>query len=101
MEEARVSGGARAQMVAELLDDFVEERVRQFPKQAFDIAAVRRALRETLRDGEAGFDLGPGDDKALGQLLDRHPFLTRVPGAASAWQPGLDKAAVKRAGASR
>ena len=92
---------ARAQMIAELVDDYVEERVRQFPTQAFDVAAVRRALQEALKDGDAGFDLGPGDDKALGQLLDRHPFLTRVPGSAPAWKPGLDKAAMKRAGASR
>ena len=96
-----MSGGARAQMVAELVEEFVEERVRQFPKQAFDIAAVRKALRESLKDGGAGFDLGPADDKALSQLLDRHPFLVRASGAAPAWKPGLDLPAQKRAGAKR
>ena len=96
-----MAGGARAQMIAEMVDEYVEERVRQFPTQVFDLAAVKRALGETLKEAEAGFDLGPGDDKALGQLLDRHPFLVRAPGAALAWKPGLDRKAVKQAGAKR
>ena len=89
-------------MIAELVEEYVEERVRQFPTQAFDVGAVRQALRESLKEGEAGFDLGPRDDTALAQLLDRHPFLVRASGASAlSWKPGLDKSGMKQAGAKR
>jgi hypothetical protein len=95
-----MAGEARGQMIAELLDDYIEERVRQFPNQAFDLASVRRALQQLLKEGEAG-DLGPGDDKAIAQKLDQHPFLVRAPGAAASWKPGLDKRPRKPAAGRR
>ena len=87
---------ARAQIIAELVDEYAEERVRQYSTQVFDLAAVKRSLRESLKDGDAGFDLGPGDDATLAGLLDRHPFLIRVAGTVPSWKPGLDKAPTRR-----
>jgi len=83
-------------MLSELLADYVEERVRQFPKQSFDLAAVKRALGANLSEAEAGLALAPADDERIAGFLDRHPFLVRAQGAAKpVWKPGLDKAAIK------
>ena len=83
----------KSNMIAELLADFVEERVRQFPKAPFDLANVKRSLNAVLKEGQAGFDLASGDDRALTGMLDRHPFLLRAKnGTAPAWKPGLDRA---------
>ncbi len=86
----------KSTMVGELLADYVEERVRQFPSAAFDLAGVKRSLNGVLKEGQAGFDLGAADDRALATLLDQHPFLLRASqGPALAWKPGLDKARMR------
>ena len=86
----------RTTIIAELLQDYVEERVRQFPTQSFDLDAVKRTLREPLREAQAGFDLGPGHDREIAAFLDQHPFLMRAgKGPAPSWKPGLRKGAAK------
>jgi len=88
-----MAGDARSKLIAELVSEFVEERVRQFPTQVFDLAALKRAVATALEEGGAGFELMSGDDRALASLLDRHPFLVRAKDRTTlAWKPGLDKA---------
>ncbi len=88
-----MTGTVRSPMIAELLADYVEERVRQFPKATFDLAGVKRSLNAALKEGQTGFDLGAGDDRALTNILDRHPFLLRASnGPVPTWKPGLDRA---------
>ncbi len=43
-----MTASLRSSMIAELLTDYVEERVRQFPKAVFDLAEVKRSLRACL-----------------------------------------------------
>ena len=88
-----MTGTVRSTMLAELLADYVEERVRQFPKATFDLAGTKRSLNAVLKEGQAGFDLGAGDDRVLTNMLDRHPFLLRASnGPVLTWKPGLDRA---------
>jgi len=88
-----MTGTVRSTMLAELLADYVEERVRQFPHAPFELAGVRCSLNAALKEGQAGFDLGAGDDRVLTNMLDRHPFLKRASsGPVLAWRPGLDRA---------
>ena len=87
-----MAASLRSSMIAELLTDYVEERVRQFPKAVFDLAGVKRSLSAVLIDGQAGFDLVPGDDRVLTSMLDQHPFLVRAGnGPGLSWRPGLDR----------
>ncbi len=87
-----MTASPRSSMIAELLTDYVEERVRQFPKAVFDLAGVKRSLSAVLKDGQAGFDLVAGDDRVLTSLLDQHPFLVRAGnGPGLSWRPGLDR----------
>lgn len=89
-------GDARTTIVSELVSEFVEERVRQHPGKAFDLAAVRKAIAASLKDADAGVALAPADDALIAGLLDRHPFVVGTgSGAKRVWKPGLDKAAVK------
>jgi len=93
MWEQNMAGDARSKLIAELVSEFVEERVRQFPTQVFDLAAVKRAVATAIKEGGAGFELMSGDDRALASLLDQHPFLVRAKDRNTlAWRPGLDKA---------
>ena len=88
-----MAGDARSKLIAELVSEFVEERVRQFPTQVFDLAAVKGSVTMALKEGGAGFELMSGDDRALASLLDQHPFLVRAKGRTTlAWRPGLDRA---------
>ena len=86
---------ARAQTLRELLSEFIEERVRQMPDQAFSIGDVTRALSAMLMDaGQAGA-LAPSDNKWLAASLDHHPFLLRSQaGSTVQWKPGLNKGAL-------
>jgi hypothetical protein len=89
---------ARAKIVAELLAEFIEERVRQAPKKAFGLSDVTRALGSMLRDSDAALELKRTDETWLAQKLDQHPFLRRAKaGASGQWVPGLNKPAMKRA----
>jgi hypothetical protein len=85
-----MTGDARTGIIKELLQDFVEERVRQFPTKIFDLKTVRRALEPALKEAETGIDLGPGDDPLIAKLLDEHPFVVSTNGRTAAWKPGLD-----------
>ena len=88
-----MAGDARSKLIAELVSEFVEERVRQFPTQVFDLAAVKRAVTMAFKEGGTGLELLSGDDRALTSLLDQHPFLVRAKDRTTlAWKPGLDKA---------
>jgi hypothetical protein len=92
-----VAGNARSKILAELVDDFVEERVRQFPAESFTLALVKRALQDSLKGTEAATELTSADDRAMVEQLDRHPFLIPAgQGSAKAWKPGLDRGAGKR-----
>jgi len=42
--DPRMAGDARSKLIAELVSEFAEERVRQLPMQVFDLAAVKRAV---------------------------------------------------------
>ncbi len=87
-----MAGDVRSKLIAELVSEFVEERVRQFPTQVFDLAAVKRAVTLALKEGRTGLELMSGDDRALASLLDQHPFLVRAKDRTTlAWKPGLDK----------
>ena len=87
---------ARAKIVAELVDEFVEERVRQLPTKAFGVAEVKRALGAALKDAGGSIELKAGDDRFMAEWLDRHPFLLRAKAGAS-WKPGLNRDSLKRA----
>jgi hypothetical protein len=87
---------ARAKIVAELVDEFVEERVRQLPSKPFGVAEVKRALGTALKEAGGAIELKAGDDRWMAERLDGHPFLLRAKAGAS-WQPGLNKGALKRA----
>ncbi len=86
----KMAGDPRTGIITELLQDFIEERVRQFPTKVFDIKAVKRALEPTLKEAGTGIELGPGDDRLIGRLLDEHPFVIPAGGSPAAWKPGLD-----------
>ena len=87
-----MAGDARSKLIAELVSEFVVERVRQFPTQVFDLAAVTRAVTMAVKEGGAAVELTSGDDRALASLLDQHPFLVRVKDRTTlVWKPGLDK----------
>lgn len=84
---------AKTSILSELVQEFVEERVRGFPGEAFDLAGARDAVRAALRDsGEPSLEREPVADAKLTELLDRHPFLIRAAGKGPpAWKPGLKK----------
>jgi hypothetical protein len=82
---------ARAGVIAELVREFVEERVRQHPGKQFDLVAVRRAIEPMLKEAETNIGLGTSDDRLISTVLDAHPFMVRVRGPQPAWKPGLDK----------
>jgi len=89
-----VAADARAKIVTELLSEFVEERVRQLPAQAFGINEVKQALGTALHDAGGAIALTPNDDRWISERLDRHPFLLKAAkGRVSAWRPGLNRAA--------
>ena len=93
-----MAADARAKMVAELVAEFVEERVRQLPTKTFGVEDVKRALGATLRDAGDTIELTSGDDRWMADWLDRHPFLLRArQGRDAGWKPGLNKAALGRA----
>jgi hypothetical protein len=85
-----MAADARTGIITELLQDFIEERVRQFPTKVFDVKTVKRALEPTLKEAGTGIELGPGDDRLIATLLDEHPFVIPAGGAPAAWKPGLD-----------
>ena len=89
----------KAQVLRELLSEFVEERVRQMPNRTFAMSDVTRALSAMLMDaGQAGA-LGPSDSQRIAASLDQHPFLLRSKaGSTAQWKPGLNKGVL--AGAS-
>ena len=70
---------AKATIVPELVAEFVEERVRQFPTKSFALADVTRALTAMLRDSGAAVDLKRVNDAWLSEKLDQHfeKFLER------------------------
>jgi hypothetical protein len=85
-------------IVAELVAEFVEERVRQSPSKSFALADVTRALTAMLRDSGGAVDLKRVDDAWLSQRLDEHPFLLKSKaGRASQWKPGFNKQSMRRA----
>ena len=87
-----MAGDARSKLIAELISEFGEERVRQFPTQVFDLVAAKRAVTMALKEGGTGLELVSGDDRALTSLLDQHPFLVRAKDRTTLeWKPGLDK----------
>jgi hypothetical protein len=85
----------RAQILRELLSEFVEERVRQIPNEAFSIADVTQALSAMLTDaGQAGA-FAPSDNTWMAAALDRHPFVLRSrAGSTPQWKPGLNRGAL-------
>ncbi len=88
---------ANAKIVPELVAEFVEERVRQFPTKSFALADVTRALTAMLRDSGAAVDLKRVNDAWLSEKLDQHPFLLRSKaGRTGQWKPGLNKQASRR-----
>src|SRR3954466_7350798 len=54
-----MAGDARSKLIAELVSEFVEERVRQFPSQVFDLAALKRAVATALRRAELALNSCP------------------------------------------
>ena len=92
----------RAQILRELLSEFVEERVRQLPNRAFAMSDVTRALSAMLTDaGQAGA-LAPSDNKWIAVSLDQHPFLLRSKaGPTPFWKPGLNKGVLAGASGDR
>ncbi len=56
-----MASDARGKLIVELVAEFVEERVRQFPTEVFDLAVLKRALSAALKEGGAGFELGSVD----------------------------------------
>lgn len=87
---------SRTKLIAEVLDDYVEERVRHFPGERFDLVAVKRAIGQTLRDGNSGIELTSIDDPMMVQWLERHPFLVAADRASKlSWKPGLNKGRVQ------
>jgi hypothetical protein len=90
-----VAVDARGKIVAELLAEFVEERVRQQPAHAFGINEVKQALASALHDAGDAMALAPSDDRWIADRLDRHPFLLKAAkGRVPAWRPGLNRAAL-------
>lgn len=83
----------RAKIVAELVAEFVEERVRLFPTTTFGVDEVKRALGAALQEAEETVELKPSDDTLIPAILDRHPFLVRTETGRATWKPGLNKAA--------
>ncbi len=75
----------------ELVAEFVEERVRQFPTRSFGVTDIVRALATAL--GDAGqTELTTKDHQKIARLLDEHPFLVRtLSGTGATWRPGLAK----------
>jgi hypothetical protein len=86
---------ARAGLIAELVLEFVEERVRQSPGKQFDIPTIRRAIEPMLKEAGTEVTLTAADDLLISTLLDEHPFMVRAGGAKAAWKPGLHKAPVR------
>jgi hypothetical protein len=82
---------ARDRIIAELVEDFIEERVRHSSKKAFDLPAVKKGLQENLKGTEAAMELASSADRVIVAALDRHPFVVRAAkGPTIAWKPGLD-----------
>ena len=93
-----MAADAKAKILAELVAEFVEERVRQLPASAFGIGDVTRAVASMLRDAGDAVALEPGDDKWMTHWLNQHPFLLRSKaGSTIQWKPGLNKDAMRRA----
>ena len=91
-----MAGDARTRIVLELAAEFVEDHVRTRSAQPFGMAEVKRSLGTMLREAQVVADLGPADDRWLGDWLDRHPFLLRQgSGAARGWRPGLNTGALR------
>jgi hypothetical protein len=97
IEEDTMATDARAKIVAELLAEFVEERVRQWPKKPFGLSDVTRALGTMLRDSDTAIELKRADEPRLSDWLDQHPFLRRAAsGSSGQWTPGLNKQALRK-----
>jgi hypothetical protein len=88
---------ARDRIIAELVEDFIEGRVRHSSKKAFDLPAVKKGLQESLKGTEAAMQLSAADDGVILAAVDRHPFVVRVgKGSTLSWKPGLDISPSKR-----
>jgi hypothetical protein len=68
---------ARDRIIAELVEDFIEERVRHSSKKAFNLPAVKKGLQESLKGTEAAMQLSAADDRVILAALDGHPFVVR------------------------
>ena len=82
---------ARTTLVGELLSEFIEDRVRQAPQQAFGIRDVKQSLAGMLDDAGLLIELHSADDSWISASLDEHPLLLRQPASAATWKPGLNK----------
>ena len=83
-------------IATELVAEFVEDRVRAFPSEAFDLPTAERAIKAMLKDGQLAIDVGPKGDVPLATLLDAHPFLVRAKHRSGpAWKPGLQRRAAR------
>ena len=93
-----MAGDPKRTIMAELLAEFVEERVRQLPVHAFNISDVTRAVSAMLRDAGDASALKSSDESWIADWLDQHPFLLKHKvGSGTAWKPGLNKPGLRRA----
>jgi hypothetical protein len=96
-KEACMAQDARTTLVGELLSEFIEDRVRQAPQQAFGMWDVKQSLAGMLGDAGMLIELRPADERWISASLDRHPLLLRQSVSAATWKPGLNKGAVAHA----
>jgi hypothetical protein len=87
-----MAGDPRQTIVAELVTEFVEERVRHSPLDAFSIGDVTSAVTAMLREASVLAAIEPDDEKWIADWLDQHPFLLQQnAGSTAQWRPGLNK----------
>ncbi len=93
-----MAGDPHRIIVAELLTEFVEERVRQLPTRAFGVGDVTQAASTMLREAGVLATVRPTDEQWIATWLDQHPFLLKQKaGFGALWKPGLNKGRTGRA----
>jgi hypothetical protein len=91
-----MAGDPRRTIVAELVTEFVEERVRHLPIATFSMDDVTQAITVMLREAGVLSAITPGDEMWIADWLDQHPFLLQQKaGSAAQWKPGLNKGGLR------
>ncbi|MDB5651391.1 MAG: hypothetical protein JWL62_2911 [Hyphomicrobiales bacterium] len=88
-------GASYISLLSELVAEYAEERVRQFPGKSFDLEEASRALAAMVAETGEKVTFSQADTGKITALLEGHPFLVRQPGARASWKPGLDRAQLK------